>query len=556
MNMSRATVFCSRAFLIAILFSSVFVIQASADSADDAMTAIHPETIRADMRFLSDDLLEGRGTATRGYEITAKFMATQFEALGLKPAGDNGTYWQNVPLRKMNVDESKTALTLVRDGKEETLEFRKDYITAADPGRAESSVDAPVVFVGYGITAPDQNYDDYKNVDVHGKIVAYMFGAPKFQSAIKAHYSSSAEKAENASAHGAVGAIILDDLVLEGMYSFSERVRDLTIPSYRWLDKEGNANNYHPKLKVIAQLSLDATKRFFEGSGHTGDEIFAAIKAGNPVSFATSITAKIQNTTISQDVHSPNVVAEIEGSDPTLKNEYLVYTAHLDHLGIGEAVKGDKIYNGTLDNASGSATLLEIARAFMQVNPRPKRSVIFVNVTGEEAGLLGSDYYATYPTVPKKSIVADINVDEVLMLWPMQDVISFGAEHSSLAAVMDKAAAHMHVTVSPDPMPQQVIFIRSDQYSFVKQGIPSMMPTPGFKSSDSNIQPEKIFGEWEETRYHQPQDDMEQPGLDFKAAAAFAKFSFLCGYIVTQDPQRPTWNKGDFFGQHYSKNSQ
>lgn len=553
MKISRATILYSQALTLVLLLSCIFTISAAADSADQAMTAIHPETIRANMRFLSDDLLEGRGTATRGHEIAAKFMAARFEALGLQPAGDNGSYWQNVPLRRMKVDETKTTMVLVRNGQEETLKFRQDFLTRSDPGRAVSSVEAPVVFVGFGITAPDQNYDDYKNVDVHGKIVAVLFGAPGFQSAIKAHYSSSEYKNENAAAHGAVGMIALNDPVLERMYSFSERVRDLAIPQYRWLDKQGKPNAYFPELKVNANLSLDATRRFFIGSGHTVDEIYAAAKAGNPGSFDMHMTAKIHNETESEDVHSPNVIAKIEGSDPALKDEYVVYSAHLDHLGIGEPVNGDKIYNGALDNASGSAMLLEVARAFKAMNPAPKRSILFVAVTGEEAGLLGSGYFANYPTVPKRSIVANINVDEILMLWPMKDIVAFGAEHSSLGTVVEKAAERMHLTVSPDPLPQEVIFIRSDQYSFVKQGIPSIMPSPGFKSSDPNFNPMQIFGEWEETRYHHPQDDMEQPGLNFDAAAEFARYAFLCGYMVSQDQQRPTWNKGDFFGEHYAK---
>jgi hypothetical protein len=556
MKISRATITFSRGWVFLLLLISTFAMAAGPKPADQAMATIRPEAIRADMRFLSDDLLEGRGTATRGHEIAARFIATQFEGIGLSPAGDNGSYWQDVPLRAMKVDQAKTTLTLVRAGKEETFTFSQDFIGRADPGRAESSVEAPVVFAGYGVTAPDQNYDDYKNLDVHGKIVALLYGAPAFQSAIKAHYSSSEQKYANAAAHGAVGVIVLNDPVLESMYPFSERVRDLVIPEYRWLDKQGNPNNYHPALKAIVTLSLEGTRKLFAGSGHTAEEIFAEAKAGNLTPFEMPLTARIENRTNSHDVHSPNVVGVIEGSDPVLKRQYVVYSAHLDHLGIGEPVNGDKIYNGALDNASGSATLLEIARAFQSMSPKPRRSILFVLVTGEEAGLLGSDYFAHYPTVPKSSIVADINIDEVLMLWPMHDVIAFGAEHSSLGDVLNKAAASMHLIVSPDPMPQEVVFIRSDQYSFVKQGIPSMMPTPGFKSSDPNFNPMKIFGEWEQTRYHHPQDDMEQPGLNFQSAVKFARLAFLCGYMVAQDANRPSWNKGDFFGEHYAMKRQ
>jgi len=246
-------------------------------------------------------------------------------------------------------------------------------------------------------------------------------------------------------------------------------------------------------------------------------------------------------------------VAKLEGSDPALRNECVVFTAHLDHLGIGQAVNGDNIYNGALDNASGSAILLEIARAFASMKERPRRSLLFVAVNGEEEGLLGSDYFAHYPTVAKSAIVANVNMDEDDMLWPLKDIIPFGAEHSSLDEVVHEAAARLHLGISPDPMPEEVVFIRSDQYSFVKQGIPAVFPVAGFKSDDPKIDPAKIFGKWEQERYHQPSDDMNQPNLDFEQAAKFARFNLLVGYMVAQKTERPTWKRGDFFGERYGK---
>jgi Peptidase family M28/PA domain len=515
------------------------------------MNSIRPEAIRAGMRFLSDDALEGRGTGSRGYDIAAKFMASQFESLGLQPAGDNDSYFQDVPLRSAKPDETKTTFILTRSGKEQTLIFRKDYISRGNPVLPETSVQAPVVFVGDGVTAPDQNYDDYKGIDAKGKIVAFMFEAPNFESSLKAHYSSGEVKLQNAVAHGAVGVIVLDDPVLERLYSFNEQVRDLSFPDLRWLDKQQRPNDYFPELKGNAFLSLEATKKFFEGSGHSAEDVFAAVKAGKPMSFEMPISAQIHNVTALKEVAGRNVVAKLEGSDPALKNEYVVYSSHLDHLGVGEPVKGDSIYNGALDNASGSAILLEVARAFSGMKTRPRRSILFLSVTGEEAGLLGSDYFAHYPTVKKSSVVANVNMDEDLMLWPLRDIVAFGAEHSSLDAVVRKAAERMHLSESPDPNPEEVVFIRSDQYSFVKQGVPAIFPVPGFKSDDPKIKPEEIFKNWEQTRYHQPQDDMDQPGLDWDAAAKYARFVFLCGFLITEDPQRPTWNKGDFFGEHY-----
>jgi len=517
------------------------------------MAQIRPESLEANMRFLADDLLEGRGTATRGHQIAAKFMATRFEGYGFQPAGDHGSYFQSVPLRRMHVDAGATTLTVTQDGKAVSLKFGQDFVTTPDPGREDTTVDAPIVFVGYGVTAPDENYDDYNKVDAHGKIVAYFYGAPNFQSSLKAHFSSTEMKAKNAVAHGAVGMLLLFDPVSESTYPFAKVSRDATAAKFRWLDKEGKPNAYFPELKALASVSVAESKKLFEGSGHTAEEEFAAAREGKLTSFPLKASATIHVVTKAQDVESMNVVAKLEGSDAALKDQYVVYTAHLDHLGIGAPVKGDNIYNGALDNASGSAALLELARAFSSLNPRPKRSILFVSVTGEEAGLLGSDYFATYPTVPKQELVADINLDEILMLWPIKDVVAFGAEHSSLQKDVGMAAERLHLTESEDPMPQEVVFIRSDQYSFVKQGIPAVMLTPGFQSEGANVHPAELFEKWEETRYHQPQDDMNQPGLDFESGAKLIRLAFLCGYFVSQTAERPTWNAGDFFGEHYGK---
>jgi hypothetical protein len=517
------------------------------------MQSIRPEAIRGDMRFLSDDSLEGRGTGTRGHEIAAKFMAAEFEAMGLSPAGEEGTYFQTVPFRSARVDEAKTSLTLIRSGQTQNLVFRQDYIAVGIPGRAESTVEAPVVYAGFGVTAPDQNYDDYKGIDAKGKIVAFVRGAPKFDSALKAQYSSMEVKKANAVAHGAVGVISIYDPVAESLYSFHQRASALSFPNMAWLDKENQPNDFFPELKGEAILSLPMAKKFFEGSGHTADEVFAAAKEGKSLAFPMTVTARIHNQSELNDVKSPNVAAKLEGSDPALKNEYLVYSAHLDHLGIGEPVNGDKIYNGALDNASGCAIMLEVARAFVKMNPRPKRSILFVAVTGEEKGLLGSDYFAHYPTVSKSAVVANVNMDEDVMLWPLRDIIAYGAEHSSLEGVAERAAKRLNLSVSPDPAPEETIFIRSDQYTFVKQGIPSIFPVAGFKSTDPAIDPAAIFKKWEQTKYHAPQDDMQQPGLDFDQAVKYAQFIFLCGWLVTQDAARPKWNAKDFFGEHYGK---
>jgi hypothetical protein len=507
------------------------------DPVEEAMRQIRPEAIRADMRFLADDLLEGRGTATRGHELAAAWMATQFEQIGLAPAGEAGGYLQRVPLRSARTQREGATLMLTRGASEERLEFGKDFYTVADPARAESSVDAALVFVRYGVTAPEQNHDDYKGIDARGKIVVEWYGAPNFESTLKAHYSSSIVKSANAAAHGAVGLITLATPEIESRYPFEKQVHALAFPRFSWLDPAGTPNDYFPELKVRAYVSLDAAKRFF----------------GNGENLPLSASARMRASTALADVTSPNVVAKLEGSDPTLKNEYVIFSAHLDHLGIGEPVNGDAIYNGAIDNAIGSANLVEIARAFASMQPRPKRSMLFLSVTGEESGLIGSDYFAHHPTIDKRAMVADINMDANMPLWPLRDIIAFGAEHSTLDAVVRKAAARMQLAISPDPLPEQVSFIRSDQYSFVKQGIPSVFPMPGGKSDDPRVNVMAIYQKWSMTRYHQPGDDMTQPGLDFTQAATFARFALRCGYLVADDPVRPAWNTGDFFGEKYSR---
>lgn len=524
----------------------------AADDSDAILATIRPEAIRADMRFLADDLLEGRGSGSRGHRLAAQFMASEFESMGLAPAGDSGTYFQDVPLQSVKVDESGSSFQWERSGQSEALKFREDYILYGNPGRDDSLIKAPVVFVGYGITAPEQNYDDYRHVDVKGKIVAMVFGAPDFQSAVKAHYSAAWLKRRNAAAHGAAGILVFYDPRLQSLYAFEQQVRDLAIPRLNWLDAAGRPDHYYPEVKASGAVSLAAVKRLLAGSGHTPEEIYAGAKAGKLSSFPLPGTAEIHTASRRTLVHSPNVVARLEGSDPALKAQHVVYTAHLDHLGISTAVNGDSLYNGALDNASGSAEVLEIARAFSRMPVKPRRSVLFLAVTGEEAGLLGSDYFASNPTVARNSIVADINIDEDVMLWPLHDVIAFGAEHSTLEKVVQRAAQRLQLGAAADPMPEQVAFIRSDQYSFVRQGVPSLALAAGFKSDDPNIKPAEIFEKWITTVYHQPQDDMQQPGLDFEAAAQFARVGFLCGLYTAQDTERPQWNPGDFFGAAFT----
>jgi Zn-dependent M28 family amino/carboxypeptidase len=526
---------------------------AIASDATNAAGGISVDAIRAHMRFLADDALEGRGTGTRGYNLAATYVATQFEALGLAPAGEGGSYFQQVPLRSSLVDGARSSLSLRFPDGETTLAYGTEWTAVGDPARDEVSVEAPVVFVGAGVTAPDQNYDDYAGVDVNGKIVAWVYTTPAFDSSVKAHYSNGVVRRANAAKHGAIGWIRLEDPTSAKQYSFALNARDNNNPGFNWLDPKGQPNDYHEQLRGSAAVNMDVTRKMVAASGRKAEDVFAAAQAGKSQPFDMNVTARLRKVTTRKDVTSPNVVAKLEGSDPNLKNEYVVYTAHLDHVGIGGEVKGDRIYNGALDNASGTAVMLELARAFSAMQPRPKRSILFVSVTAEEAGLLGSDFFASYPTVPKASIVANVNLDESGILWPVRDVIAYGAEHSTLGAAAQRAASQVGIALSPDPAPEQVLFVRSDQYSFVKQGVPSVFTVIGFKSDDPAIKPREIWDKWEAERYHQPQDDMQQPGLRFEEAVTFAKFNFLLGYLVAEDARRPAWNDGSFFGEMYGK---
>jgi hypothetical protein len=548
---------CVGAWIICALLAGTRIVLAGKDAADEASATIRPEAIRADMRFLADDLLEGRGTGTRGHEIAAKFMASEFEAMGLEPAGDNGTYFQSVPLRSIEPDQKRTTLSLWRGGEQQVLIFGRDFISLVDPGRTEVYVEAPVAYLGFGVTAPEQSYDDYAGIEVKGKIVALMYGAPpQFEPTMRAHYSSGAVKSRNAAAHGAVGIVLLDSPVLEQIHPFKDRVIELAFPDMRWLDAKGRPNDYFPELRGTVFLSMDATATVLEGSGKSLEEIFETAKLGKPSSMALPVAAKIKTVSKFRDLRSPNVAARVAGSDPKLRDEYVVYTAHLDHLGIGQPVNGDSIYNGALDNASGSACLLEVARAYSKMEPRPRRSILFVSVTAEEVGLLGSDYFAHYPTVTKDRLIANINIDgNLALLWPIEDVIARGSEHSTLAITVREAAARLGLDVRPDPFPELVFFIRSDQYSFVKQGVPSVFSSAGTKSSDPEINPQQIITKWRQTTYHKPQDDMNQP-FDFESGAKFARYNFLLGYLVVQKTEKPEWNPGDFFGEHYGRKTQ
>jgi len=542
-----------RALVLLGLTLTVFFVFISAQAAssdfppEELLQRIRPEGLRAHMAFLADDLLEGRNTGTRGFEIAANYVRAQFEEMGLKPGGVNGSYFQNIRFRKIELMRDQSSLTFTRDGSSRVLTLDKDYVMFGDPVSADTTAEGQVVFVGYGVSAPQFKYDDYAGIDVRGKIVATLYGAPpRLPSAPGAHFSSTEEKLRVAAAHGAIGLLSIWAGKTEERTPFSEYVRFTKGPALRWLDEKGVPNDVQPQIRGYARISSSAAALLFEGAPKSWKEVLHAAESNQAQAFPLPVTVSIHIVSRYSEVESQNVAGILPGSDPQLKNEYVVFTAHLDHLGIGEPVKGDSIYNGAADNASGTAALLEMARAFSLLPKAPRRSLLFLAVTGEEEGLLGSDYYAHYPTVPITQIVADINMDEVSFLYDFKDIVPLGGEHSSLGAVADDVARHMGLQVSPDPLPEEVYFVRSDQYSFILQGVPSLYIEEGLQTVDPTLDGNKMQLDWETQRYHLPSDDMNQP-LDFNATVKCTRVDLAVGYEVAQQTERPHWNKGDFF---------
>ena len=379
---------------------------AGAAAEEQALAGIRPAAIRAHMSFLADDLLEGRRTGSRGYELAARYVATQLEALGLEPAGTGGGYFQSVPLLHMEMVAAECSAVLVRPSGERTeLRFGTDYVTAP-LAETETAVTAPVVFAGFGVTAPGPWHDDYAGLDVKGKIVAVLAGGPPgFPSEPRAFYSDSRGLIQNALAHGAVGILAIFTPEMAKVSPWEMTVRNSKQPGFAWMDGAGRPRDLPPALRGAAHLSASGAEALFAGAPHSLDEIFrqaaAGPTAGKVPRFALPVEATLRGVSRRERTASPNVAALLPGSDPRLRDEVVVLSAHLDHLGVGEPVAGDAIYNGAFDNASGIAILLEVAGALARLPERPRRSVLFLAVTAEETGLHGSDYFARHPTVSR-----------------------------------------------------------------------------------------------------------------------------------------------------------
>lgn len=515
-----------------------------------ALAAVRPAAVGAHIRFLADDLLEGRDTGSRGHRLANRYVAAQFEAAGLEGAGEGGGFEQRVSLLTSQPVEEQCLLRLTREGRSTDLTYGRDYVLQAQFLAADVEVEAPVVFVGHGIVAPGLGQDDYAGIDVKGKIVAVLFGAPaRFPSEQRAHYGWPRLKAATAAERGAVGMLVLRRPDSEQIFPWAKVRSSSRHTAMKTVDAAGVVQGVVPAMRVAGVLGDDGVKALFEGSPKSFSDVLKEQDEGRGRPLELPVRAQAHTVSRLAPIEDANVVARLPGSDPRLRDEYVVLSAHLDHLGIGEPSDGDSIYNGAYDNASGVAALLEAARVLADAKPRPRRSVLFLAVTGEERGLLGSEHFAEHPTV-KGTLVADVNLDGLMMLYPPADVVAYGAEHSSLGRVVQRAAAMAGLSLSPDPWPEQGLFVRSDQYSFVRQGVPSVFMVPGFTSTDPKRDGGALMRGWLKSVYHTPKDDVSQP-MDLEAGARLVRANVATAWLLANDEARPTWNRGDFFGQTF-----
>jgi Zn-dependent M28 family amino/carboxypeptidase len=514
-----------------------------------AMQTINPEHIRWHVRYLSLDLLEGRGTGQRGGDIAAEYIATQFAEDGLKPAGDNGSFLQKVPLVGITTLPETQFSLVPKQGQGQspamTLKPLEDYVAYDQTQQPQSDIDAEIVYVGYGIEAPEYNWDDYKGVDVRGKVLLMLVNEPPsddpkfFKGKALTYYGRWTYKYEEAARKGAAGVILIHK---EDMASYPwEVVRNSNSGEKSYLKLEG------PVLKVASWVQLDVAKKLAAASGMDLDKMMADARTRefHPVNLGAKLKAHMVSNV--RHFESNNVVAILPGSDRKLKDEAVIYTAHYDHLGIRPDMPGDNIYNGAADNATGCGILLELARAFSVAKDRPARSIIFSAVTAEEQGLLGSEYLGKHPPVPAGKIALDLNYDDVQPIGSPEEAEVSGAERTTFYPWVQAMAKEFRLAIRPDARPEAGHFYRSDHFSLARVGIPSFSINQGmkFKGHDEawGLAQDK---EYTEKHYHEPSDEYH-PEMDFVGDAAMARFGFALGWEAASFTRLIGWQKGDEF---------
>jgi len=491
---------------------------------------------------LANDGMEGRDTGSPGHKRAAEFVAAEFKKAGLEPAGVNG-YIQPVKFKSRRILEEKSSLTLVPSSgaaKPEPLTLGEDATISmrVDPA---PSLEAPLVFVGYGLNIPERNINDFAGLNLKGAMVVYVNATPKsLPGPLQAHFGSAAERWLMYRAAGAVGTIsIANPKTMDIPWARSTLAR---LHPAKALADPSLGDGAGQQLSIT--LNPAHADKLFAGSGHTFKELLALVDAGQPVpAFALPWRLKATTAVERTDVESQNVAGILRGSDATRRSEYVAISAHLDHLGVGEPINGDRIYNGAMDNASGIAAILEVAHTLHESGVKPARSILFVAVTSEENGLLGSRYFAAHPTVPAASIVANINTDMFLPLFPLKTLMVLGLDESDLGRDIRATAKELGLGVQADPEPQRNRFVRSDQYSFIRAGIPALAMKVGY---EENTPQAEIARKWTAERYHAPSDDLSQP-IDLSAAGTYVQVVGNVAVRIANRPDRPTWNDSSFF---------
>lgn len=510
-----------------------------------ALETISPEHIRWHVRFLSHDLLEGRGTGQRGGDIAAEYIATQFAEYGLKPAGDHGTYMQKVPLVGITTLPETQFSLIPKQGENMSLKPLDEYVAYDQTQQAQSEVDAPIVFVGYGIEAPEYNWDDYKGTDVRGKVLLMLVNEPPsndpafFKGKALTYYGRWTYKYEEAARKGAVGVILIHQTEMAS-YPW-EVVRNSNSGEKAALRVDG------PVLKVASWIHYDVATRLARASGMNLDKMMQDAQSRNfyPVDLGARLKAHMVSKV--RNFESNNVVAILPGSDRKAADEAVLYTAHYDHFGIRPDMPGDNIFNGAQDNATGCGILLELARAYGSAAGRPRRSILFAAVTAEEQGLLGSEYLGKHPPVPAGKITLDLNYDNVMPLGAPEEVEVSGAERTTFYPDIQAMAKEFRLAIRPDALPEAGHFYRSDHFSLARVGVPSFSINEGTKYKGHpeswGIAQER---EYTQKHYHQPSDEYH-PEMDFTGDSAMARFGFALGWEAANQTKLIGWQHGDEF---------
>ncbi|WP_082441572.1 M28 family metallopeptidase [Sphingomonas sp. Leaf33] len=501
--------------------------------------------MKAHVMFLASDAMKGRDAGSPEYDIAAQYVASQFYAAGLRPMGDEGSYLQKVPLITVKAKDQGSFTYQPAKGAAVPMTFGKDYVPGANPSNPATKVDAGLAFVGFGIVEPGSKRDDYAGVDVKGKIVLLFGGAPEsLHPELRAHFGSAATKRAIAMAKGAVGVLTIEPTM--GMINMA--AAGYQRPRVTW-EKGGIGFDPAPGAPGLGLISQSFAQTLFAGSKLAWADVVKGAASAETRFKATALPGRLSAAINTEwtPLPSSNVVGLLPGSDAKLKDEFVVLSAHLDHVGVGRAVNGDTIYNGAEDNAVGIASLIEEAKKFKASGTAPKRSILFLAVTAEEKGLVGAEYFANNPTVPKAAMVADVNLDMPIITYKFEDVIAFGADRSTLGPIVRKAAASIGVGFSPDPMPEQGLFTRSDHYRFVQQGVPSVFLWPG-QAGPGKAAVDDFF----KNHYHKPSDEVWQmPALDWSQGVRFVDVNYAIAREIADGAERPKWNKGDFFGLLY-----